>query len=110
MFIRLPEDFVVPIVYKDNFKFNDTNIVKESIRSLEYISNNNTNNKYVKKNNIPRNNYWQEIDDEYVYNSLSKNKNIKDIIKSTSNRLDNKSCFNIFQHIDEDYINGYVKE
>lgn len=104
MFIRLPEDFVIPIVYKDNFKFNDTNIIKESIRSLEYISKNNANKDYSNKNN-----YWQEIDDEYVYDSLNKKRNIKVTMKSANDRSDNKKSFNVFEGIDEEYINGYAK-
>lgn len=107
MFIRLPEDFVVPIVYKDNFKFNDTNTVKESIRSLEYISEDNTNKKNVEENSITRNNPWQQIDVEYIYNSLNRRENINHVINAPITRVESYSS--IFQHIDEEYINDYTK-
>lgn len=109
MFIRLPEDYVIPLVYKDNFKFNDTDVVKESLRSIGYDSEEDNNKGNDIGNNTSRCNSWGETDDEYIYSSLNIMKNII-IVNNSSRNEEDKPCFNIFQHIDEEYIKDNTKE
>ncbi len=109
MFIRLPEDYVIPLVYKDSFKFNDTDVVKESLRSIGYTDEEDNNKRSVIENNTSRSNCLGEVDEEYIYSSLTTKEKII-FVNNFPRNEENKLGAKIFQHIDEEYINDNTKE
>ncbi|WP_040210309.1 hypothetical protein [Clostridium polynesiense] len=90
MIISLPEEYIVPIVYKDSFKFTEDYFLpsKEEIYECKEDKN-----------------YWKDIDKEYVNEALKDRPLKKHKKNCCSKRNAVFTSEDIFEEIDEEYYN-----
>ena len=104
MFISIPKEFFVPVLFGDNYTLNletqnmefDTERIRENRKKRKKI----IDKKIHKKNDNGK--IYVEIDDEYVNSMTGSKSNIK-TTRLKDDTVGSKD--NIYKEIDDDYVN-----